>query len=924
MPPKRAGTEISSADWKRSRVRNARTILTQQADLSVSEGKVDMPSFLHAREQEIRNMDMAINKSRAVGKQRQFQKLPRELRRRTASHNINRVPGNRRARAAKEMANDNTPLVPPKKKLRNYLRVKERALHQSLAKSKENLQKELSAESTQGESKPFDLNQHIAPTARFNKANKNALAPPPLGKAKYQHRQRKKTWLPTHVWHAKRAHLAEKWGFSIVTEPSLKSYRATHRSSTRTGAVAWDTSYYATFVLSGSQQMLENVLHKLTNNEFSRHQVLDTKYFNYEQVITGNISWEGMSYENNGAMLAPLVVVWKKDSLAQDRRILVRCHPAGSIRLVNAFINLQKNGTDKFDFFDYRFLLGSIEIVGPESTEALTSVLKIKPEQNASPTQQPLADLGKHWNRLGNVSNIAALPRNVVLALNCADPRLSYPPEYMRDACEYDFSDMVVNWPYDTLVNTEIMAKYGTVFDENEINKSYVNQPTQKSIDKRRARETNVGVNHNKLPYKETDPTFPVLILKRQTNSWTVILPWGWVLPVWYSLQHHSNVRVGGLDQRHQLDFEFSRLYFPDDFPGTVPGDIAASEEAADAQKKWLGKPASKRLAYDRIHVHGHGNPRGEIGSPFRCDWKYLWMLHAKSFKEQELVEFEKVKKLGGFEDPQDKETCGSNKNTAKSNEKYVKKIKIDELTKDSAQEPETVDEIQNTIENDEDTEMDNDTAEGSISESSSLVTVPSTEQSKTFISKLMNEQDSLVPHRYVTFSSGDVSMNSNGSQPDSILKPLVLKPISLKCVSKGAPEKGARIYKIPPANYKEWMKLAHGNHSNSVLGGTPYPSNNGLSMNANKTVVHSIHNDSENANYPSCPAEKYLIGYLTTGSFNLKNAKGTGVGAVLATAVEHPLKVIGNKSSKSQYCIVRNIGSTVARLATFEEIPLV
>lgn len=140
-------------------------------------------------------------------------------------------------------------------------------------------------------------------------------------------------------------------------------------------------------------------------------------------------------------------------------------------------------------------------------------------------------------------------------------------------------------------------------------------------------------------------------------------------------------------------------------------------------------------------------------------------------------------------------------------------------MTKDSAQESETVDEIQDTIENDEDTEMDNDTAEDSISKSSSLGAVPNTEQSKTYISKLMNEQDSLVPHRYVTFSNGDVSMNSNDNQPDSTLKPLVLKPISLKCVSKGAPEKGARIYRIPPASYKEWMNLAHGNHSNSVFG---------------------------------------------------------------------------------------------------------
>lgn len=959
MPPKRGGSDLSAVDRKRSRVRNARTILTQQADLSVNDGKLDMPSFLHAREQEIRNMDIAMQKSRAVGKQRQFQKLPRELRRRTASHNVNRVPGNRRARAAKEMMDDNTPLVPTKKKLRKYLRVKERALHQSLVKAKSELEAELSSSvNKDGEKKEFDLNIHMAPTARFNKANTNALAPPPSGKTKYQHRQRKKTWLPTHVWHAKRAHLAEKWGFSIVTEPSLKAYRATHRSSTRTGAVAWDASYYATFILTGAQNVLEESLQKLTNNDFGKYEVIDNSYFDYDAVVDGKISWEGMAYEDTGAMLAPILLVWKKDS-GNERRALIRCHPSASIRLVNALNNLRKLHNNQFDFHDYRFMLGSIDIVGPESTEALTSVLKIKPEHDdSSSTRELLANLSKLWNRLGNVSNISSLPNNIILSLNCADPRLSYPPQYTRDECKYDFSEMITNWPHDTLVNPTIMSTYGTVFDQDEINKSYINQPTQKSIDKRRARETEPGIDNTKLPYKDSDPIFPVLLVKRQNNFWTVILPWGWVLPVWYSLQHHRNVRVGGLNQRHQLDFEASRLYFPKDFPGTVSGDIAANQEAESAFQAWSRKPSSKRVAYDRVHVHGRDNPRGEIGSPFRCDWKYLWMLHSHSLEGKELENFLQAQKDNAFSDPQDMEVASFGKKTSvtETKKEYVKKTVISDLSKPVEEKPVESDDRET------DTTMEEAQTEHSLDSSKKL---PSSRQSEAYISKVLSEEHETAAHHYVTFSKYDTTIShvsgsqnkSNGTSTSTsptatTFKPLLLKPVSLKCVTRGTPEDGARIYKIPPAEYKKWMQLTSNNSHQSKTKGTLYPTNNGFSMQNDKTVVSSLksilntknnnNNNNNNAantndepeyddNYPSCPPEKYLIGYITTGSFNLKEAQGTGVGAVLATAVEHPLKRIGGShrtssgnSQKSQYCVVRNVGSQIARLAKFEEIPLV
>ena len=69
---------------------------------------------------------------------------------------------------------------------------------------------------------------------KLPKAIKNMLATPEIPPSKYRRRQVHKSWLPTHVWHAKRAHMPEPkkplWRFAIPLSPTAKVNRPTHRA----------------------------------------------------------------------------------------------------------------------------------------------------------------------------------------------------------------------------------------------------------------------------------------------------------------------------------------------------------------------------------------------------------------------------------------------------------------------------------------------------------------------------------------------------------------------------------------------------------------------------------------------------------------------------------------------------------------------
>ena len=95
---------ITHQSIKRVKVSSARTILSEPSETALNKnGELDVLAFVKAREYEIKALDASMSGSKRALTTRAFQQVPRELRRRTASHNVKKIPKRLRNRALKEV-----------------------------------------------------------------------------------------------------------------------------------------------------------------------------------------------------------------------------------------------------------------------------------------------------------------------------------------------------------------------------------------------------------------------------------------------------------------------------------------------------------------------------------------------------------------------------------------------------------------------------------------------------------------------------------------------------------------------------------------------------------------------------------------------------------------------------------------------------
>ena len=88
---------------KRKTPHDLRHIPTQPVDAALSNGELSVGKFVAAREFEIRALESGMMRARKALNTRAFQEVPRDMRRRTASHNVKKVPSRLRGRARKEV-----------------------------------------------------------------------------------------------------------------------------------------------------------------------------------------------------------------------------------------------------------------------------------------------------------------------------------------------------------------------------------------------------------------------------------------------------------------------------------------------------------------------------------------------------------------------------------------------------------------------------------------------------------------------------------------------------------------------------------------------------------------------------------------------------------------------------------------------------
>ncbi|KAB5517335.1 ribonucleases P/MRP protein subunit POP1-domain-containing protein [Coniochaeta sp. 2T2.1] len=926
------GQQNNARTQKRAKLQDARQIRTQPSDAALKDGELDLQAFLSAREFEIRALESSMRKSKAASTTRAFQKVPRGMRRRTASHNVKRVPKRLRARAVKEMAEDNTPTVDARKRRPRTTRARIRAETgkklRLLAERKRKRKAKQSAGAEAEGNKEDAADAASKPTAHTRapkpKIRRNLPNEPPKPKSKFRKRQIDKTWLPTHLWHAKRARMTAPkdplWRFAIPLTPNDKCYRPTHRATGDKGAVVWDMSYMSTIGLYGSEEGIGRVLVALG---LPKHLFTDKKHQKWR---SGLRKQSGMlSKERKGVRrdIGPATIIWNPETTQEaategqaktprrpQRQVFLRVHPSCFFELFNELTVLVKAQTPQCYVEDLRFEIGSIELVGPSSTEALLSILHTYHTKADAEEQH-----AKVFRSLVGVTNPASLPPGALLSFSIMDPRLRSPPKRVQaDLEDVDVSETLAKWPV-----TENIKSYG-LFDRTARFEAGV-LPSQKSLDRRKGAAT----PGTELGITARDPPIPIILFASRPasggqaqGSWTLMAPWKCILPIWYNLvkvplSSGGNPRLGGLNELRQVAFEQAVPWFPGDYLGTDAGAEWELEQRAKRKADWERRPKGKRVAWESLDL-GAGR-KGEVGDGLACDFEHLFGLPKDALPEkgdEELAILESDTEADSMDVDAAKDTNGKTKTKTKTKEKVIRHISHESLSQIHRM---------------------SSSAFSTLCKAENPTTSPSSPPYQTITVAL-------------TFTGRGVAGPCARIYRLPTQNPIVVLPSTQAEVSATPSQPGDGGASSLPSDLRDQW-LGRLNNCTAPSTNTPYPPPHRIPADADmatrkKLVAESILNPTggplpwawETAQtkgnkvdiggqHPLCPGEEDLIGFVTTGAFCLADGKGRAVGSI---AVDKAMEGITfakekGKPSEGRLCVIRNAGESVGWLARWEVI---
>ncbi|XP_034249599.1 ribonucleases P/MRP protein subunit POP1 [Thrips palmi] len=240
--------------------------------------EVNTLKFASARAQEIAALSQALDEAKTGNLI--FQRLPRHMRRRVMSYNVKRMPkGLRAAYSQQLLKNSGGPVT-----------------------------------------------KHKTPSRKHRRRPSNLLD-------EYNRRQRSSTWLETHIWHAKRFHMTERWGYRLAHFPNDRSYRACYRAAAN-HCLLQDISFLCCIELIGPFHTLVSGLSRHTSSSCGLT-------FAAVSLTGGCREGEIMFYEDGKYPYKPigtLLFFWKpNDTPTSDERSLwLWAHPSFYQHVISA------------------------------------------------------------------------------------------------------------------------------------------------------------------------------------------------------------------------------------------------------------------------------------------------------------------------------------------------------------------------------------------------------------------------------------------------------------------------------------------------------------------------------------------------------------------------------------------------------------
>lgn len=360
-------------------------------------GSEDLPStinlmkFSAARSKEIKEMrESLVSQS---GTKLAFQKLPKHMRRRTMSHNAKRLPRRLRKIHLNQLEKSG---MPPK---------------------------------------------HTRPSRKYRRRPRNLLDD-------YERRRRKIKWLETHIWHAKRFHMIEKWGYKIPDRPCDKAFRACYRATAK-HCLLQDISYFSCIQIEGPRDILVTKLKLICDNSVC----LNIGAKAYEKGIReGETTLFKLNSEPKQA-IGTVSFHWKPNT-EHNSSLWMWVHAAYYPEVLDTLITcfdlacesmeidacntqLYVNNKSTVEVKELRYELNRFRLTGPLSHSILQASLKIA-NSNAAPewfksylqndeNRQCFANQANYWQSLTNLSSAAELSPRRIISLIVEDPRFYFP-----------------------------------------------------------------------------------------------------------------------------------------------------------------------------------------------------------------------------------------------------------------------------------------------------------------------------------------------------------------------------------------------------------------------------------------------------------------------------------------------------------------
>jgi ribonuclease P/MRP protein subunit POP1 len=825
-----------------------------------------LEDFAKAQEFAIRAMEENMRESKAAHASRAFQSVPREMRRRTASHNVKRVPKRLRARAAREMATDNTPTVDSKTKRPRSTRARLRLATAGkliLLAAKRKRNQELKAPKPGLDKRPLKAPGENPLAERVDHEPRAAKVP----KSKFKKRQRTKLWLPTHEWHAKRARITPPeflWGFALPLTSNNKSYRPTHHASRGAGVVCWDTSYFSTIKLTGDLMgmMVDMGIPRPRSGRFNT-----SRY----ELVPGTRTSNSLLLQGHG----PTLVIFNYPSVSDEDlesgadassrfEVFIRVHPASFPNVWKTLLSHKANKGYDISLQDLRQEVGSIELKGPAATEVLQCVL-----------QPYLAEEGEQDDHAARFRNLGRelLAVGTVLAFSVQDPRLQWPPNRYTGP-EIDLNDDEAVFKHlERFAQRTVPASIKPIALFDKALRERGNKlPSQGSLNRRRG----TGLPGQALTVGPNDPPVPVLLMAGEDASWTLVAPRGTILPLWQALMHcplstGGNPRFGGLDELRQVTFEHGHPWFPADFPTTIEGQEWEWMERSKREKEWDRRPRGKRTAFESLDL-GAGR-KGEIGDPFACDWTHLL-------------------RISGHLPPAPKSSTSDGPVTPRKGSETVA-----DATGGSPPRPPI-----------------------KWFDNSRLLVNPAADMG------LMTRET------HAPIATVSVTMLNRGDPrpcariyrlPPDIRPGASTEPDAEVCATEPT---SASLPKLPANLRQQWLAVAHPKRRTTRSTTEPISRDSRARasaladelLNARSPYPPPDANADEISGHPLVPDEADLIGFVTTGGFNLAQGRGAAVGHLLASAAREAVVAAGG-ASDGRLCVVRNVGESIGWVARWD-----